>query len=127
MLASLFGVLLLAACSSSGSTSSAASETSSPVSGGTASAPTGAAADTIVIKNFMFSPSSLTVAPGATVTVKNEDTVTHTLTDKSSASVFNTGDIAPGRSKTFNAPNKPGNYPYICSIHQYMTGTLVVR
>lgn len=80
--------------------------------------------DTIVIKNFTFSPMSITVAPGATVTVHNEDSTTHTLTATGGA--FNTGDIAPGATKTFIAPHRAGTYSYICSIHQYMTGTLEV-
>lgn len=81
----------------------------------------------IVIKNFMFQPMSVTVAPGAVVTVRNEDTVTHTLTDESDPKLFSTGDIAAGQSKTFKAPNAAGSYGFICSIHQYMTGTIVVR
>ncbi len=75
----------------------------------------------------MFGPMSMTVAPGAVVTVRNDDTVTHTLTDKASPSAFNTGDIPAGQSKTFTAPKKAGSYAYICSIHTFMTGTLVVR
>jgi plastocyanin len=86
-----------------------------------------ASADTIVIKNFMFAPMSVTVAPGTVVTVRNEDSVTHTLTDKSDPKLFTTGDIPAGQSKTFKAPNTAGSYSYICSIHQYMTGTIVVR
>jgi plastocyanin len=80
----------------------------------------------IIIKNFMFAPASLTVAPGAVVTVHNEDSVTHTLTDKSDPGLFSTGDVGPGATKTFKAPDKPGSYPFLCTIHQYMTGTLVV-
>ncbi len=72
----------------------------------------------------MFSPATLTVPPGATVTVTNMDQVTHTLT--ASKGQFTTGDIAPGQSKTFTAPRTPGQYAYICSIHQYMSGTIVV-
>ena len=80
----------------------------------------------IVIKNFAYSPSSLTVAPGSTVTVKNEDTATHTVT-ATSGGAFDTGDIQPGGSETFKAPSTPGSYAYICSIHQFMHGTLVVH
>lgn len=58
------------------------------------------------------------------VKVFNEDQVAHTLTD--SKGQFNTGDIPAGQSKTFTAPNAKGTYPYICSIHTYMKGTLVV-
>ena len=112
----------LAACSSGSaqptSTSSGATSsigTSTPSGGGTA---------TITIHNFAFSPSSVTVAPGATVTVSNKDGVAHTITAQGGA--FNTGDVGPDQSTTFTAPDKAGSYPYYCSIHQYMTGTLTV-
>lgn len=85
------------------------------------------AADTIVIKNFAFSPANLTVAPGATVTVRNDDSATHTVTATGSSKRFDTGDIAPGASATFTAPSAAGSYAYICQIHQFMHGTLVVR
>jgi plastocyanin len=67
---------------------------------------------------------SLTVAPGATVTVTNKDQVAHTLT--ATDGMFDTGNIDAGQSKTFTAPKTAGKYPYMCSIHQYMTGTLTV-
>ncbi len=103
--------LSLAACSSGGGATSPA-------------APKASGATTIVIRNFAFSPATTTVTPGATVTVDNEDQVTHTLT--SSKGDFTTGDIPPGHSKTFTAPTTAGSYPYICSIHQYMSGILKV-
>lgn len=116
----LFTAALLAACGSSGHKPTPAA------------APTGAAGGSsgavIVIKNFAYHPSSLTVAPGATVTVKNEDSATHTLTATDPHNgVFNTGDIQPGTSTTFKAPSTAGSYAYICLIHQFMHGTLVVR
>ncbi len=73
----------------------------------------------------MFSPMAASVAPGATVRVTNKDSVTHTLS--ATGGTFNTGTIAPGRTKTFTAPDKAGSYGYICNIHQYMRGTIVVR
>ncbi len=118
--AGLIGMALtLAACSSSGSSTATTSGSTATTSGSTASS-----TDAITIQNFSFHPSSITVAPGATVTVTNKDQVAHTITSSSGA--FNTGDVAPGQSKTFTAPNKAGSYPYICSIHQYMSGTLKV-
>lgn len=80
--------------------------------------------DTITIRNFAFSPGTVTVSPGATITVQNDDESTHTVTATNKA--FDTGNIAGGGRRTFTAPAKPGRYPYICEIHQYMTGTLVV-
>jgi plastocyanin len=128
LLPGLILILVLTACSSS-SSSSSSSATPSPsgtATGSSAGQQTGTT-DTIVIKNFMFSPDSLTVAPGAVITVKNEDSVTHTLTDKTDQSVFSTGPVGPNQTKTFKAPGKAGSYPFFCTIHQYMTGTLVVR
>jgi plastocyanin len=98
---------------------------SSSGGGGSATNTAPAAPNTITINNFAFSPSTLTVSPGAKVTVKNADSATHTLTasDKS----FDTGSIATGASKIFTAPTKPGTYSYICTIHQFMQGTLTVK
>ena len=127
----LAGVLGVAACGGASSSASMASgatpaaRASASVSATSASAST--TADTIVIKNFMFSPSRLTVAPGTVVTVRNEDSVTHTVTDQADAKLFGTGNVSPGKTMTFKAPAKAGSYPFICTIHQYMTGTLVVR
>jgi plastocyanin len=53
--------------------------------------------------------------------------VTHTMTDQANPKLFSTGDVGPGQVKTFKAPAKAGSYPFFCTIHQYMTGTLVVR
>lgn len=111
--------LALSACSSGSS--------SAPSTSAAASAPSGAPAagkTTIIIKGFAFSPNKITVTPGATVTVTNRDMTTHTLTATKGG--FDTGSVGPGQTKTFTAPKKPGTYPYICSIHQYMTGVLVV-
>ena len=107
-------VLLLAGCSS-GHSSAGSSASNAP-----------AGPNTIVIKNFMFQPMSLTVSPDAKVSVTNDDTVAHTLTATGSRA-FDTGDVAPGKTVTFTAPATAGTYDYICSIHQYMQGTLIVK
>jgi plastocyanin len=120
----LGGALLLAACSSGGG-SGMGSSTSSTSSSGSSGAGAAQSTSSITISNFMFMPMSAAVAPGAKVTVTNKDSVTHTLTATNGQ--FDTGDIGGGQSKTFTAPSKPGTYHYICNIHQYMMGTIVVR
>ena len=120
--AAWLGLVLILAVTACGAGSSSAS--GAPTA---ASATSGSAADTIVIKNFMFSPMTLTVSPGAVVTVRNEDSVTHTLTDEADPKLFSTGDVGPGQVKSFKAPAKAGSYPFVCTIHQYMTGAVVVR
>ena len=85
------------------------------------------APNTIVIRNFAFEPSTLLVAPGATVTVRNIDSATHTVTADGAGTPFDTGKVAAGAAATFTAPARPGTYSYICEIHQFMHGTLQVR
>ncbi|MEV0786457.1 cupredoxin domain-containing protein [Streptomyces sp. NPDC050423] len=80
----------------------------------------------VSIKDFKFRPAALTVAAGAKITVTNNDTTTHTMT-ATKGKAFDTGDIAPGKSATFTAPSKAGGYPYDCTIHPFMTGTLTVK
>jgi plastocyanin len=92
---------------------------------GHASSNSASSGTAITISNFMFSPMTLKVSPGATVKVTNKDSATHTLTATNNA--FNTGDITQNQTKTFKAPMKAGTYNYICSIHQYMMGTIVVK
>ena len=77
------------------------------------------------ISNFKFSPASLTVKPGAGVTVTNQDSTAHTATADDGQS-FDTGTLDQGASQTISV-SKPGSYPYHCSIHPFMHGTLVVK
>jgi plastocyanin len=86
--------------------------------------PTGVGGNTVTISNFMFSPMSITVAPGSVVKVTNDDSATHTLS--ATGGQFNSGSIAQHQTKTFKAPLQPGVYSYICNIHQYMMGTIKV-
>jgi plastocyanin len=91
--------------------------------GGSTAAPT--TPNTIVIKNFAYQPASLTVAPGTKITVINEDQAPHTVTGRDKG--FDTGTIDGGQRGEATAPSSPGDYPYICTIHPYMTGTLIVK
>src|ERR1700722_18400521 len=79
----------------------------------------------ITISNFMYSPMELTVSPGATITVTNKDSSTHTLT--ATGGRFNTGDVTQNQTKSFKAPMQAGTYHYICNIHQYMLGSITVK
>ncbi len=83
-----------------------------------------ATASKVTIDNFSFSPATLTVAEGTTVTWTNRDDMPHTVvaTDKSFAS--EALDTDQTFSYTFS---KPGTFEYYCSIHPRMTGRVVVR
>jgi plastocyanin len=117
VLACLLAVALaaLAGCGSSGGSSSSGS-TSAAAGGGTSSA-------VITIKDFTFTtPAS--VSPGATVTVHNMDSIAHSVT----ADTGNAFDSpAPPGDSSFKAPTTPGSYPFHCTPHPEMHGTLVVK
>jgi len=78
----------------------------------------------IVIKNFAFTPKTLTVAPGTRLQVTNADGTQHTFTADNGA--FATGVLAGGKHAAVTL-NKAGTYRYHCDIHPNMTGKLVVR
>ena len=83
-----------------------------------------ASQNSVSIQNYAFSPSMLTIEKGANVTWKNDDSVQHSVTSDNqaftSSSLLNTGD-------TYTIQfNTTGTYPYHCSIHPYMKGTVVV-
>ena len=71
-----------------------------------------------------FVPNPLTVSSGAVVTWSNTDSTTHDMV--SDTGVWDSGRIAPGGSFNFTFPSK-GPFPYHCSIHPGMVGTLVVQ
>ena len=96
--------MTLAACSSS-------SKSSSPSSSG---------AD-ITIRDFAFTAKP--VKAGATVTVQNTGSVTHTVTANNGS--FNI-TIDAGKSATFTAPATAGSYKFHCNIHPQMVSTLTV-
>jgi plastocyanin len=80
--------------------------------------------NTVSIKNMAFSPSTLTITAGATVTWINNDGTTHTVTADDGS--FNSGNIAPGQSftHTFSAISTVN---YHCSIHPMMTGSVTAQ
>jgi plastocyanin len=81
-------------------------------------------ANTIVIKDFHFSPMSLTVPVGATVTWENLDGEPHTVV--SIEGVFRSGGLDQDDNFTFKF-DKPGTYKFVCSIHPQMLGTIIVK
>lgn len=105
---------LVTACSS-GSTSSSMTM-STPM--------TGSGSSQVEIKNFTFEPMMLSIAVGTTVTWKFDDSAQHTVSadDKS----FVSPALSNGQTYTHTFTTA-GTFQYICSIHQYMKGTIVVK
>ena len=78
----------------------------------------------IQIDNFHYSPPTLVVAPGTTVTWTNDDDSPHSVREKDGKFKSAALDTDDKFSQTFTAP---GEYEYFCSIHPYMTGKVVVK
>jgi plastocyanin len=78
-----------------------------------------------------YVPTKITVKPGQTVTWKNDDTAIHTATsgqDVTPDGKFDTGFVSPGQSsKPIAMPTQPGEYPYFCTLHPWMIGTVTVE
>ena len=82
------------------------------------------ATNTVVMKNFDFSPMSLTVPAGTTVTWKNLDGEPHTVT--SLTGDFRSGGLDQNDTFAFKF-TRPGVYKYLCSIHPRMMATITVK
>jgi plastocyanin len=112
--------LLLAGCGGGSSPSASANS-----SGSSSQVAAGASSSAVKISNFKFAPASVSVKQGTRVIVTNQDSTGHTATADDGDS-FDTGTLAQGASQAISV-SKPGSYPYHCSIHPFMHGTLVVK
>ena len=78
----------------------------------------------VSIDNFNFTPPTLVVAPGTTVTWTNADDSPHTVREKDGKFKSAALDTDDTFTQSFTAP---GEYQYFCSIHPYMTAKIVVK
>jgi plastocyanin len=110
----LFG---LAACGSDDST---------PAAGDGGSTTTAATAAEKVVVAEDFSLTDLAIRPGELFTLDNQGGTAHTLTADDGS--FDSGPVDAGSQSTpLTALDTPGEYPFHCSIHGTMTGTLTVE
>jgi plastocyanin len=91
--------------------------------GALAAPPTPAAAQSVAIVDFAFQPQTRTIAPGDIVTWTNDGAQTHTAT--SNTSLWDSGDLASDATFSFTF-TQVGAFPYRCTIHSSMTGTIIV-
>jgi len=89
------------------------------------SIPSKAAKTEVVIDNFNFSPPTITVPVGATVTWTNHDNVAHTVT--SADNQFKKSPVLKAGERFSNTFPTAGTYSYFCSIHHRMTGKIIVK
>ena len=78
----------------------------------------------ILVKDFMFVPTSLTVKAGSTVTWANMDDEPHSVV--SDTGLFRSGAMDTNEIFSFKF-EQPGTYHFTCSIHPRMVGTIVVQ
>jgi plastocyanin len=81
-------------------------------------------ASAISIDNFNFSPATLTVAAGTSVTWTNKDDIPHTVVEKSQKFKSKGLDTDDNFSFTFA---EPGTYEYFCGMHPKMVGKVIVE
>ena len=81
-----------------------------------------------------YDPDELTVKKGDTITVNNEDTMPHTVTngesgsDPNSGKLFDTSIINGGDSAEVDTSSvDAGAHPFYCMVHPYMTGSLTIE
>ena len=94
--------------------------------GGSSSAAAPLGPDDVLVANFSFSPQTLTVKAGTTVTWRfDQPSSPHNVVSLTTPTVFNSG--TPKGTGTFSFTfTTPGTYPYLCQVHPSMTGTIVV-
>lgn len=107
----LSGLFILGGCSLYGGTSIDTS-TSAPAQ----------ETNMINIQNFTFSPGTLTIKKGATVTWINSDSAPHQI----KSATFNSGQLGRGQSFSF-AFSDAGTFDYLCAIHPSMRGKIIVE
>jgi plastocyanin len=117
-LAGLLG--LIAGCGSSYSSPSGPTPPASPAVGTPVAVVSGAS----TLTTTAYAPNPITISVGGTATWTNSDSTPHTSTGNDGS--WNSGAIAPGASfsRTFAAA---GSFPYHCTIHPGMVGTVVVQ
>lgn len=84
----------------------------------------------VTVKQFQFMPAELTVQAGTNVTWTNEDDILHTATSGATPGTadgqFDGQMDGPGKSFS-HVFDTPGRYPYFCSRHTSMTGSVIVE
>jgi plastocyanin len=78
----------------------------------------------VIIDNYAFSPASLTVKVGTTVTWINQDDDAHTV--DSTQGKFKSGTLNKGGQFEFRF-TEAGEYPFFCRFHPKMTGKVIVQ
>ena len=79
----------------------------------------------VTIDGASFQPQTLTVKVGDVVEWLNKDPYPHTATCTAKTGGFDSKEIAPDKSWRYTA-KQVGEFPYVCTLHTTMKGTLKV-
>jgi len=80
-----------------------------------------------------YEPDPVTVSPGSNIIWDNQDNALHTATagDPQTAvldGIFDTDYVmANQQSDPIPMPTEPGEYTYFCTLHPFLTGTVIVQ
>lgn len=121
--AATIGILTLAACSATTPASPPAT-TSRPAG----TSPAAAAPNAVSIKDFAFTPATLTVSRGTTVTFTNADAITHTASSGTGGTKDGKFDkeVRAGAQATITF-DTAGTFDYFCEIHPSMRAKVTVQ
>jgi plastocyanin len=70
-----------------------------------------------------YAPATRTIAAGTWVTWSNDGQDAHTVTAVDGA--FDSGDLGPSEGFSWYF-DQPGTFEYVCTLHPWMTGKIVV-
>ncbi len=85
-----------------------------------------AASYSVAMKGYAFSPASLSVPVGSTVTWTNQDTAPHDVKTTSGPVSIHSPMLNEGQSWSFTF-GTPGSYGYYCTVHPDMTARITVK
>ena len=133
-LVALSALVLLAACGGGSTNTGTGTTPTTGTTSTTASATQTGNGQTVMIiigssGSFAFSPATLTIKAGTTVTWKNTTSVGHTVTSDDGKS-FDSGTSNPiaAQGGTFSFTfTKAGTFAYHCEIHPFMKATIIVQ
>jgi plastocyanin len=125
----IIGVFFAAGCAENGTSeepapSTPAEEVDNGEVAGTEEAATGAESGIVdvEIRNYEYKPQNVTVKVGQTVRWTNNDTVLHDVVGSGIESEY----LQKGERFTYTFEEE-GTYQYICTIHPWMEGEVVVE
>lgn len=110
------------------STAAPEAEATEPTTGRAETAETGEAREAVVvrIKGLKYEPSVVEVAAGTTVRWVNDDPADHTVTSEEAGGPLASGVFEAGGSFEYTF-EEPGEFAYVCEVHPFMKGMIVVE